>query len=424
MISTHAGAGKALWKPQPRPDWVSQLNEIGDNAGDPAAIVDLSESSLLETAMRTTGLDDFGPESWREGYHRLLSEIDRTARLNLVGRIIARSEILRSLRARLMMAQAYKEHPEIADEEVANPVFITGMGRSGTSVLHELFAEDPEFRVPLTWELLYPSPPPEALTRATDPRIAMADADHTLWHKVCPEYRTMHDNRGDGPNECILGTMHEFVSQVWSFANNVPEYDKWLLVSEDAIPNSYSFHRYLLKLLQFRAPGRWMLKAPTHLNFLPALFNEYPDAHVIITHRDPLKTLPSLCSLVATMRRQRSDHVNYDLIVKMMSRGNAYMLDAMIAARDSATLPADRIIDVRYPDLMADPVGTLGLAYEKLGMSLTNDAAQRVRGYLDAKPKGRLGTHDYSFEDMGLDYAEVRAAFRNYQERFELENEV
>jgi hypothetical protein len=395
---------------------------MGTNAGSPATVVPLDEESMLSAAIEATGLDDFGGDSWREGFRVLVQDLQDTADLTLVGRVLARAEIIRSLEARLRIAEEYKQHPEIADEQITQPIFITGMGRSGTSILHELFAEDDQFRVPLTWEWLYPAPPPVAATRATDPRIQQADIDHTFWFHITPEFQAMHDNRGDAPNECVLGTLHEFASQVWSAPHFVPNYDMWLALND--LGHVYRFHRHLLRLLQFRAPGRWMLKGPSHMGSLPALFKEYPDARVIVIHRDPLKVLPSIVSVFATLRWQRSDNVDYDAAVQLLAGAYPHILGSMMQQRASGAIPADQVIDVQYLDLMRNPVETMSGLYDRLALNLHEPAAHRIRDYLAARPKDRHGAHNYTFDSLGLDRAATREAYGPYQERFGIANEV
>ena len=138
----------ANWTPPPRPRWVRLLNQVGSNLGDEAALVPLDEASLLTTAQRLTGLDDYGDDAWREPFGILLADIDNEAQLNLTGRLLTRYDLVRSLAFRLRMAEAEKQHPEILDEQIREPIFITGLGRTGTSILHESMAQDPRLRAP------------------------------------------------------------------------------------------------------------------------------------------------------------------------------------------------------------------------------------------------------------------------------------
>ena len=404
------------WSPRPRPEWGTEMNRVAANAGDPAYAVALDEDSLFEAARSATGLDDFGDDGWRGPFGLLLEGLNTTARLHAVGRLLTRTDIVRSLVNRLEMTDAFARQPALLDAPVDAPIFVTGLARSGTSILHELLAQDPALRAPLTWELLYPRADAEP-----GDRPARADADVTFWNLVTPEYQTMHENRGDAPNECILGTMSAFAADYWSGGHDVPEYARWLARSDMSL--SYGFHRRLLQLLQGATPDPWVLKAPSHLSSLTGLFAEYPDARVVITHRDPLRVLGSLVDLLVTLRWQRSDHVDYERIVRTNVKAYPYVLGAMIDQRESGAIPASQIVDVQYQDLVRDPWKTLHGAYDRLGLEFTTAAETRMRAYLAEKPKDRHGVHQYTFADLGVDHDETRAAFARYQQHFDVPDE-
>src|SRR5579872_2154834 len=164
----------AAWTPPPRPEWVSRVNEEGAFL-DMRSVVPLDENSLLATARQNTGLDDFGPEDWITPFRRLITSLDEEANHNFLGRVMTRSDLLIYLEARLRIQDCYNRHPEIAEEEIAKPILILGQGRAGTSGLIHLLSKDPDNATLLTWEMMFPCPPPEAATYATDPRIEKAD---------------------------------------------------------------------------------------------------------------------------------------------------------------------------------------------------------------------------------------------------------
>jgi hypothetical protein len=410
--------------PWPRPDWVETINAFGRHAGDAAALVPLDADALLVTARELTGLTDFGT-GWEEGFALVVAGLERDARLNTLGRLLARADIVQFLVNRLQLTEAFRAEPEIGDAPVTAPVFVTGTGRSGTSILHELLTQDPGLRAPLTWEMRYPCPVPDPATAAGDPRVAMADRDVTAWNLITPEYRTMHENAGDLPNECSQITQQAFFSNNWMGQYDLPEYTAWF-TSTDPTP-AYRFHRRFLQLLQSRAgPARWVLKDPWHLGAMGALFGVYPDARVVVTHRDPLAVLPSLVNLMTCLRWQRSDHVDRDRLVQLVTIGTAAVLDATTRRRDAGKLPAGRIVDVRYDDLVHRPEETMRAAYGGLGRELTPAVAERMSTYLAAKRRARsdAGAHEYAFADLGLDYDETRARFATYQERYGIPSEV
>lgn len=411
------------WTPPPRPQWVAELNAFGRQLGSPDALVSLDEASLLDTARDTTRLDDFGDDGWREGLRVFLHSLEEEADLHLLGRILARNEIVRALVNRLEVQATLERHPEILEEPIDAPVLVVGTGRSGTSLLHELLAQDPAHRVARTWELLHPCPPPDRATYTTDPRIAAADQEYTFWHLIAPEYRTMHENGGDVPNEDPLIDMLAFASDHFMGSYPVPSYGRWL-ARVDLAPMFHA-HRRFLQLLQSRCRGdRWVLKSPSYLAKLPGFFAEYPDAHVVLTHRDPLKVLPSLVSLMATLRWMHSDTVDVEAVVKTAVNGTAIAMDLVMRWRADGTLPDDRIIDVRFDDLVGDPWRTMRSVYERIGAPFTSEAELRMRGYLDARPRERHGRHDYDFADTGLDLDQTRARFADYQTRYEVPSEL
>lgn len=407
------------WTPRPRPEWVRAFNAYTD----PAAVVPLDETSMLDAARATTGLDDFGDDGWREGFSRFVRALNEEAQLHLLGRIMARNEIVRSLVNRLEITATLHEHPEITEERIDAPVLVTGTGRSGTSILHELLAQDPAHRVARTWELLHPCPPPARAAYEHDPRIARADAEYRFWHEVVPEYESMHENGGDVPNEDPLADMLEFSSSHLMGSYHVPSYTRWF-VRRDTGP-VFRAHRRFLQLLQWKCRGdRWVLKSPGYLTALPAFFAEYPDAYVVVTHRDPLKVLPSLADLMATLVWMHSDVVPFDAIVNAAIHGTAVGLDVVDQWRDDGVVPNDRIIDVRYADFVADPWRVLHDVYDRTGTRLHPDAEARMRAYLDAKPRGRHGAHQYDFVDTGLDLPAMRERFARYVDRYDIPTEV
>lgn len=402
-----------------RPAWVDGVNALGANLGGAEHLIALDADSLLAAARAATGLDDFGDDGWQEPFAVLTDALAREAKLNTVGRLLTRAELVRVLANRLRLVDLWKREPEILAGQVRAPIFIVGTARSGTSILHEVLAQDPRLRSPATWEIFYSVPPPEAATCATDARIAGTDHEVKLWHEVAPEYLTMHANAAVHPQECIFLMAHELASEHFSGVHDVPSYALWL-ATHDLTP-SFRFHRRMLQTLQWRHPGeRWLLKAPSHLTVLPALFAVYPDARVVFTHRDPAKTVPSTASLMATLRRMRRDHVDTNAIAKLLVRGVAMGLEKMMAERASGATPDGQFVDLRYADLMRDPLAAVRAVYDRLDMTLPDDIADRMRAYLAAKPRGKHGEHRYRLEDFGLDRERLRRGYAAYCARFDV----
>jgi hypothetical protein len=412
------------WSPPPRAPWVAQLNALGESAGDGGrALVPLDVDGALVAAERATGLSDFGDDGFREGFAVLSRALEEEAQLTLVGRLMARAENARILRSRLQIEALHTAHPEIARERVVAPLFVTGLARTGTSLLHELLWRDPSHRAPLAWEMMYPADAAQAPDVDPAPAIARAAHEIELQNHALPATRTMHELGAELPNECIYLFAHEFATDMFTGFYQIPSYTMWL-ATHDQTP-FYDAHRRLLQLLQWhRAPQRWVMKAPSHMSHLRELFAAYPDARVVITHRDPLQVLGSLANLMASLRWTRSEYVDYGALIGMMAFGHAFLAERVMKERDAGTLAESQILDVRYCDLTADPVGTVRRIAEWRGAPLRADAEAAIGRWIAQRPKDRHGAHEYSFADTGLDLATERARHAEYQRRYDVPSEV
>jgi hypothetical protein len=407
------------WNPPDAPGWLDRLNAHGAAVGGAEYLVSLEGDELLAAARASTGLDDFGGDSWRPHFDVLIRALHDEARLTVAGRIVARTELLRALRQRLLLTATWKADPTILDEPIVAPVFVVGTGRSGTSILHELLSLDPANRTPATWELLHPA---DALGADAERARRAGHQVHAFWADLAPAYESMHHNDGDEPNECIFATMLEFLSDQWGGTYPVPTYSAYLVATDQT--DAYRYHRKVLQTLQRRASGaRWVLKAPSHLGQLRALFSVYPDARVVQIHRDPIKSVPSTISLMGTIRSMRSDHVEIDAIVPWIAFGYAQMLDDTTDARASGELPDSQFVDVRYADLMADPFGAIRGVYGGLGIECPSSLAGKVADHLAAQPPTARGMHRYSLADTGLDPVRERARFARYQRHYDIADE-
>jgi hypothetical protein len=412
------------WTPPPRAPWVAALLALGESAGDGGrALVPLDAEVALAAAQQATGLSDFGDDGFREGLALLVRAIETEAQPTLLGRLLARAEIARILASRLSVEALVRAHPEIERERVAAPLFVTGLARTGTSLLHELLGRDPNHRVPLAWEMMYPADAARAPAVDPAPAIARAAQEIELQNHALPATRTMHELGAELPNECIYLFAHEFATDMFTGFYQIPSYTMWM-ATRDLTP-LYARHRRLLQVLQWRRPAqRWVMKAPSHMNHLRELFAVYPDARVVITHRDPLQVLGSLANLMASLRWTRSDRVDYPALVAAIAFGHAYLAEQVMKQRDSGALPSDRILDVRYCDLVADPTGTIRAIGQWQGAPLGADTEAAIRRWIDERPKDRHGAHEYSFADTGLDLATERARHAEYQRRYGVPSEV
>jgi hypothetical protein len=386
---------------------------------DPTPRLD-SEAILTESERRTQGLVDFGSGPFLEPLGRLLASLEREARLHALGRRIAQERVLLHVVNRLGYVADRKRFPEIARERIVRPVFIVGLPRTGTTILHDILAQDPANRAPLTWEVMFPSPPPEAATAATDPRIARCAATFPDVDLQIPAFKAMHPMGATLSQECVTLMGEAMCTPLFHNQFRVPSYQDW--VDHDADwSHVYALHQQQLQHLQWRNPGeRWVLKTGAHMWGLEHLLATYPDARIVFTHRDPVKSMTSYASLTSLVRSMGSDEVDPLEIAHDWTARLKRVLEHAIEVRSAKEHPDAVFYDMHFLDFVADPFEVVERIYEALGLPMTPAGAARMQAFIADNPKGKHGIHRYAPEEYGVEPAAVRRAFRPYMERFEL----
>ncbi len=377
--------------------------------------------ALVAAACAEAGSDDFGGDGWQSGLTRVTDDLVDEARLSAIGVEIAYLDLIRALKNRLEVIAWRKQHPQIAEQPITAPIFIVGQPRTGTTILYDLLAQDPELRAPLTWEVDSPCPVPQPETYDSDSRIARAQASIELSEQIIPGFLAFHPMGALVGQECVRITAGEFTSMIFSVQYRLPNYYRWLLYDADHA-GAYRYHRIFLQHLQSGVPGQWLLKSPAHLWQLDALLAEYPDALIVQTHRDPLNVISSIAALTHHLRRMGSDESNIAECAAQSYEEIVVGLDRAMALRDSGAIPADRVIDVQFTDFMSDPWATIKAIYASLGRELSTEAATKMRDFLADHP-GDGGRGRYTWSDTGLDAGEVRDRVRAYQERYAVQTE-
>ncbi len=382
----------------------------------------LDHRSILDEAIRRTGLDDYGDDEFREPLRLLLQCLDTESHLTPLGRITARNDTLALLENRLRLVEDRKRNPGIAETSIRSPLFIVGLPRTGSTLLHHLLAQDPAGRVAQAWEVMYPSPPPVRARYETDPRIARAERQLRWLDRLVPDFKKIHPLGAQLALECLAIMAGSFQSWRFNTMYRVPTYQAWL-DRQDPRP-AYQFHRRFLQHLAWAAPAeRWALKAPSHLHALDALFETYPDALVVQTHRDPVTVLASVASLTAVLRAGFSDRVDRAEIGREVLQHWLWGIESAIRIRQDRRVLSPRFLDVHYLDLVADPIGTVRRVYEHFGRPFTEESERRVRGYFTERPKERAGHHEYSLDAFSLDPDEIAMLFKGYRDHFEVRAE-
>jgi hypothetical protein len=383
----------------------------------------LDAENLVALARETTGLNDLGEDTWQEGLERLIASFHADARLTDLGKMIAAGEIVMYLSNRLAVVEHHRQHPENARAAITRPIVVIGQPRTGTTILYDLLAQDPANRAPLSWEVDRPLPPPETATYEADPRIDEVQSQMDMVEQLMPGFKAMHPLGARLAQECVRITGQDFRSLIFSTQYRVPSYTRWLINEADMAP-AYRWHRSYLQLLQSKHQrDRWVLKTPAHQWCLSAVVNEYPDALLIQTHRDPLRVIASLSSLMTTLRKLASDDVVLQDIAAEWVDYIVTALDRSVDAREDGTVPKDQVVDVHFRDFMADPFGTIRGIYGAFGLELSDQAEQQMRAFLAENPQEKHGGHHYTFADTELDEGEVRARAKHYQDYFEVPSE-
>jgi hypothetical protein len=397
---------------RPRP--VALANGLGRALARAGLRVSLSEDSLVRAARRATGLHFFGGESFREPLRRLLAAAEREARLHPLGRLMARSVMVRNLANRLRLEALRDRHPEIYAAPVAGPVFIVGLQRTGTTLLHRLLARHPELRALRSWEAANPAPLLERPRRAgaPDPRIRIARVAERGVRYLAPDFFAIHPILAEGEEEDSLLFDTSFFSTTAEAVMNVPSFTRWL-ESADQRP-AYASYREVIQCLLWQRPGRWLGKTPLHLEHLGELLETFPDARIVHTHRDPVETVASLCSMLAHARGFFSDEVDPHEVGAQWLRKTQRMVELGMAAR--ARHGEGAFLDVHYDELLADPLKQVRRISAFLDAPLPPAAERATLAFLAENPQHRHGTHRYALADFGLEAEQVRRRFAAYRE--------
>ena len=377
-----------------------------------------ADALLAEAIARNNGLNDFGDPSFREGLEVLLASIKKDGQLSTVGSQMFAERLVESLGSRLVLESYVQQYPEILNEEIADPVVIVGLPRTGTTMLHRVLARDPRFYTPAWWEVRYPAPLATAEAGEPDPRIALGKAEVKMMIEAMPELLTMHPLDAELCDEEVVLMEHSFLSAMYAYAN-VPDYTEWL-GRQDQTP-AYVYLEKQLQFLQWQkrqrgeVAQRWVLKAPHHTHAMDTLFKVFPGVKVIQTHRDPLETIPSMSSFAYTIWGVYSDKADPKKAASIWSAKFAKGLRDALAVRDSQ--PQDRFLDVWYLDAVARPLEVIKLIYPFIGVELTPEVEQLMQQWLSSSSRDKRAPHEYSLVKMGLTKEQLELDFAAYRER-------
>jgi len=387
--------------------------------------IDLSVDAVANAASEATGLDCFGPDDWKERLGVWFDEMNADDNRTNLGRMILYGDCVRYATTRLRTNELLARHPEIHDVKINKPIIVIGLPRSGTTHLVNLIAADQRLRSMPLWEGQEPVPDPQEKpgNDGVDPRWHRCNAIWNRMREGSPLIAAMHPMEPDHIHEELEFMLPDFTSYNLEWIARAPKWRDYYL-AHDQTPHYQGALLTGLKILQWANPReRWVLKCPQHLEQIGPLMSTFPDATIVVTHRDPISVLQSAATMMAYSSRQNYRHTDPQWYLEYWHDRIHKLLTASI--RDRHLLPSDRTIDVPFHEFMADDVGMVEKIYEVAGLPMTNEARAQIDAYMEAHPRGKDGQVVYDIrKDFGADPAELRQAFDFYFDKFPVKVQV
>jgi hypothetical protein len=379
---------------------------------------------VCAASVAAVGLEDFGSDDFRDRLGVQLAEMDADAERTGLGRLLFFGDCVRSASNRLLIHDLLSRHPEIVDIQIERPVIVVGLPRSGTTNLVNLLAADSRFRSMPLWESYEPVPNPNepAEVEGVDPRWARSQKAWEAMQAGAPLVAAMHPMEPDHVHEENELMAPDFSNYNLEWVARAPQWRDYYL-AHDQTPH-YGYMKQVLQILQWYRPrDRWVLKSPQHLEQLGPLLTTFPDATIVVTHRDPVAVVQSTATMVCYGARTAYRTTRPEWYRDYWTDRIGRLLDASL--RDRHLLPEERTVDVFFHEYMADETGTLERVYDVAGIELTDQARAEIEAYRAAHPRGKEGRVVY---DLRRDFAttpeEVRSRFGAYLDRFPVRIEV
>lgn len=400
----------------PRPMMVKAINGIGrvlEKMGFPFSKLD--EQTYLNKAQQKTGCSDFGDANFREGLQQLLYSLKHEAKLNPMGLLVANNQIEESLVNRLKIVDFVKAHPSIATRPIKKPIIVAGLPRTGTTILHSLLAQDPRAHGPLSWETLNPLPP----KTGPDNRIQKTQRQLDMLCKMIPGFEAVHPMGAELPTECLTIHALNFTSLQFMVNFNIPGYCDWYL-NQDFKP-TLEFHKLFLQVLDYFNPtDHWVLKTPAYFSTLDAIFEVYPDACIIQTHREPARVLPSTASLFYYGQQLCSDSIDPKSVAQSQIAFWSKSINKGLNQRLAMPARAHQFFDITFQQLMESPLKAIESIYRHFDMELSDQAVQAMQRFLANHGREKHGKHHYSAQMYGITPNQIEGAFSTYNKQFKL----
>jgi hypothetical protein len=380
-------------------------------------LISLEMNDLLESACRKTGYSDWGDQGFKEALETLLLSMVREGELTFFGRFALRQFLVDNLCRRLRIIETAKRFPEIGQQKIQRPIVITGWYRTGSTYLHNLLASHPYMRAPLLWELRHPCPAVDPRKVDSQKSIRKVHRTNRIHRYLSPGFSIAHAMPAEKPEECLHLFENAFCGTTGFFITEAKTYAWWLLNQD--VQHGYEFYKKQLQLLNWQRPGRqWVLKWPYHLWHLDTLLKTFPDAIIIHLHRDPGAAIGSVCSLAAIARSSFCASIDEAALGQFWLDYNEAGLQRGFSARKTAA--ADQFVDIRYPDLMADPLAEINRILKAVDLDSDMVWLNSLRADMKTQPKKKQISHRYAPSQFELDSGKIRERFTDYMADYEL----
>ena len=376
----------------------------------------INAKEILDQAKSETGLSDLGEPLFFEGLNRLIDSINNEANLNEIGIQAQPIRIQGLLTNRLRFEEDLKKFPEILDQEIIAPIVIVGLPRTGSTMTHRLLASDPNHTAMLWWEGRYPALLPGEKRGDIETRMELGKAEVDAVVAASPEALDIHPWDYKGADEEILLLEHNFLSTVPESFMALPSYSEWIEDQDHTL--AYEDLKKFIQYLQWQNPGRekkrWVLKSPHHLGFIDKMISVFPDAKIIQTHRDPIKTVPSFCSMCANLFEPLTTNFDKVFIGKHWSNK---LTRALNHCMNISEQHPNNFLDLEFLNMIKDPIDEMKKIYEFIGESFGEKTEVAMEAWREEN-KHEMGAHKYSLEEYDLTESQINNNFAKYQQKY------
>ena len=376
----------------------------------------INANKILNQAKSETGLSDLGEPLFLEGLNRLIDSINNEANLNEIGIQAQPIRIQGLLSNRLRFEKDLKNFPEILEQEIIAPIVIVGLPRTGSTMTHRLLASDPNHTAMLWWEGRYPALLPGEERGDIEARMELGKAEVDAVVAASPEALDIHPWDYKGADEEILLLEHNFLSTVPESFMALPSYSEWIEEQDHTL--AYEDLKKFIQYLQWQNPGRekkrWVLKSPHHLGFIDKMISVFPDAKIIQTHRDPIKTVPSFCSMCANLFEPLT--TNFDKVF-IGNHWSNKLTRALNHCMNISEQHPDNFLDLEFLNMIKDPIDEMKKIYEFIGEPFGEKTEVAMEAWREEN-KHEMGAHKYSLEEYDLTESQINDNFAKYQQKY------